>query len=117
MSAGARTSSTVDMEALHAQIDHLCRVMTTHAGAIELVRVDEHGVVEVRFVGMCQGCALKPVTLYGSIVPVLLEVPGVTDVRAQGVCLSEATVERARKMLGSGLAATTEFFERTAGRN
>lgn len=52
-------------------------------GDIELVDVDEHGVVRVRLVGACVGCPMSIMTLKAGIERILRErVPGVTDVEA-----------------------------------
>lgn len=55
-----------------------------HAGAVELVDVDEQsGVVQVRFQGACVGCSMSHVTLHNGIERILKErVPGVTAVQA-----------------------------------
>ncbi|PZN07305.1 MULTISPECIES: NifU family protein [Thermaerobacter] len=52
-------------------------------GDIELVDVDENGVVRVRLVGACVGCPMSIMTLKAGIERILRErVPGVTDVEA-----------------------------------
>lgn len=50
-------------------------------GDIELVDVNEEGVVFVRFLGACHGCAISSMTLKGLIESQLAEmVEGVTEV-------------------------------------
>ena len=88
-------TSVVDHELLTERVRQVSAVMRSHAGAIELVDVSPAGVVELRFTGMCQGCPFRPLTMYGTIIPALLAVPGVTDVRAPG----------ARDGAGRGLGA------------
>jgi len=52
-------------------------------GDIELVDVDENGVVRVRLVGACVGCPMSIMTLKAGIERILRErVPGVTEVEA-----------------------------------
>ncbi|EKP93999.1 MULTISPECIES: NifU family protein [Thermaerobacter] len=52
-------------------------------GDIELVDVDENGVVRVRLIGACVGCPMSIMTLKAGIERILRErVPGVTDVEA-----------------------------------
>jgi len=103
--------SGVDLDALREEVAHVCRIMQTHAGAIELVGVSDGGVVELRFVGMCQGCVARPMTLYGTVIPALMGVPGVTEVRAQGVRISDAAARRAAERLSSSLPATHAFID------
>jgi Fe-S cluster biogenesis protein NfuA len=83
------TPTTVDLTALEDAVERVCRLMRFHGGAIRLVGVSDDGDVEVRFEGMCQGCPIRPVTLYGTIMPAIAAVPGVSSVRARGVRLSE----------------------------
>jgi Fe-S cluster biogenesis protein NfuA len=94
-------ASTVDVAALDQQIEHVNRLMRSHAGAIEVVSVSAGGVLTVRFVAMCQGCPFRPVTLYAVVLPALEAVPGVTEVRAQGVRVSQEAAERAQAALGT----------------
>ena len=84
----------VDREALNDQLDLICRLMRTDAGAIELVDVNSDGVVTVRFLGMCTGCMMRPATLYSTIIPALMKVAGVTEVRAEGVRISAEAAAR-----------------------
>ena len=58
--------------------------LAMHRGNVELVGVDEEtGIVRVRFLGTCDGCALASLTLKMGIESVLVdEVPGVTEVVA-----------------------------------
>jgi Fe-S cluster biogenesis protein NfuA len=90
----------VDRAELDARIEQVNQLMKTHAGAIELADVSPSGVVTVRFVAMCQGCPFRAVTLLGTIVPAILELPGVTDVHALGVRVSEEAAERLRAAMG-----------------
>lgn len=90
----------VDRTTLEQRIRQVNAVMRSHAGAIELVGADPHGVVEVRFTGMCQGCPFRPLTMHGTIIPALLDVPGVTEVWAAGARISEFAQDRLRAALG-----------------
>jgi Fe-S cluster biogenesis protein NfuA len=94
------TVSSVDRDALRARLRQVCAVMRSHAGAVELVDVDEDGVVELRFTGMCQGCPFRPLTMHGTIIPALMAVAGVTEVRAPGGRISRHAAERLRAALG-----------------
>lgn len=90
----------VDLDALRVRLRQVCAVMRSHGGAIELADVDARGVVELRFTGMCQGCPFRPVTMHSTIVPALLAVPGVTEVRAPGARVSEHAERRLRAAFG-----------------
>lgn len=51
-------------------------------GDVELVSIDENGVVTVRMLGACAGCMSLDVTLKDGIEAILMEeVEGVTEVR------------------------------------
>lgn len=96
MSAPAETPThpTVDRELLQQRIEQVCRVMSAHAGGIELLDVSSNGAVRLRFNGMCTGCLFRPLTMQGTIEPALLEVPGVTTVEAAGARLSHEATTR-----------------------
>jgi Fe-S cluster biogenesis protein NfuA len=100
MSASA-TAESVDRAALDRRIDAVCRLMSAHAGAIELIDVSVQGAVRVRFTGMCTGCPFRPLTMRGTIGPALSEVPGVTAVHADGARISEEAAERLEFYLGA----------------
>ena len=52
-------------------------------GDIELIGVDEDGVVSIRFLGACIGCPSSEITLRDGIARNLRErIPAVTDVRS-----------------------------------
>ena len=52
-------------------------------GDIELIGVDEDGVVSIRFLGACIGCPSSEITLRAGIARNLRErIPAVTDVRS-----------------------------------
>ena len=63
-----------------------------HAGEASLVSV-EGGIVTLRFEGACRGCPLRPVTLLSLIRRPLLKIPGVLDVQAMGVRLTESILK------------------------
>lgn len=96
----AAVGESVDRDALQARIRQVCAVMRSHAGAIELVDVTPDGVVEVRFLGMCQGCQFRPLTMHATIIPALLAVPGVTEVSGAGARISEYAAQRLQAAIG-----------------
>lgn len=82
---------------LDAQVRPFLRL---HGGDCELLGVDA-GVVRIRFLLACTACRLRPLTLLAAIRPRLLELPGVVDVRAEGVGVSDAAVRRVDSALRS----------------
>jgi Fe-S cluster biogenesis protein NfuA len=76
-------------------------LLRTHGGSCEVVSVDD-GVVELEFLDACTGCRLRPFTLLGAIRPRLLGIAGVTEVRARGVGVSRAAVERFDRLARRG---------------
>jgi Fe-S cluster biogenesis protein NfuA len=90
----------IDHAALLARIDQVSAAIGAHAGAIELLAVNEAGTVRVRFTGMCTGCLFRPLTMIGTVEPALLGVPGVTAVEAAGTRISTEAATRMRHYLG-----------------
>lgn len=102
MTAPPAAIPPVDHAALEQRIDDVCRLMSAHAGAIELVEVSARGAVRVRFTGMCTGCMFRPLTMRGTVAPALSAIAGVTAVHADGARISEEAAERLRRYLGDG---------------
>ncbi len=100
MTAAPAAAPPIDRAALEQRIDEVCRLMSAHAGAIELVEVSSRGAVRVRFTGMCAGCLFRPLTMRGTIEPALRAVPGVSAVAADGARISEEAAERLRRYMG-----------------
>jgi Fe-S cluster biogenesis protein NfuA len=63
-----------------------------HGGEITLISVED-GVVTLRFEGACRGCPLRPVTLLWQIQRPLLKVPGIVNVQALGLKITESTLK------------------------
>jgi Fe-S cluster biogenesis protein NfuA len=101
MTALLAAAPPIDRAALERRIDEVCRLMSAHAGAIELVEVSATGAVRVRFTGMCVGCVLRPLTMRGTVVPALSEIHGVTAVHADGTRISEEAAARLAGYLGA----------------
>jgi Fe-S cluster biogenesis protein NfuA len=101
----AASGATLDRDRLEERLRLVCAVMRAHAGGVELVEVSAAGVVRLRFTGMCAGCAFRPLTMAGTIVPALMAVPGVTGARADGARISDEAARRMQRYLGdAGLA-------------
>jgi Fe-S cluster biogenesis protein NfuA len=93
-------TTPVDTALLERRIGQVRAVMRAHAGAIDLVEVTPAGVVRVRFTGMCAGCPFRPLTMRGTILPALSELPGVTGVEAAGARISDEAAARVQRYLG-----------------
>lgn len=64
-------------------LDKIRPQLEQDGGGVELVDVDDDGIVTVRLIGACSGCAMRTMTLKGGIERILKEyVPGVTEVVA-----------------------------------
>lgn len=90
--------SSVDKEAVIERVeqvlDQVVRpLLRVHGGSCDLLSI-EQGVVEIGFREACTGCKLRPFTLVGAIRPRLLSIPGVKEVRARGVGVSEHALRR-----------------------
>ena len=68
-------------EKVQAVIEKIRPMLQKDGGDVELVDVDDNGVVKVRLTGACAGCAMSQITLKQGIEKVLLnELPEVTKV-------------------------------------
>jgi Fe-S cluster biogenesis protein NfuA len=64
-------------------IDAIRPALQMDGGDIELVGVNEDGVVQVKLSGACDSCSISWLTLKGGVERILKErVPGVTSVEA-----------------------------------
>ncbi len=75
--------SQISKEAVEAALDEAREPLRQHGGNVELLGVNDEGVVLVKLVGACAGCASASVTLKEIIEKALKEkLPGVTRVEA-----------------------------------
>jgi Fe-S cluster biogenesis protein NfuA len=74
----------------------LSRVMRAHGGGLELTRAGPDA--EVRFTGMCAGCASRPLCLENLVAPALLALDTVTSVTAPGARADPAALDRFRSL-------------------
>jgi Fe-S cluster biogenesis protein NfuA len=88
----------LDRDALDHSLDSVRAMLRWHGGDIELCDVTTEGEVRIRFKAMCAGCQLRPFTLAAIVRPIILSVPGVTRVEAEGVRLSSIGDERLRDL-------------------
>ena len=70
-----------------------------HGGEVTLVSVED-GVAMLRFEGACRGCPLRPVTLLWQIRRPLLKIPGIVNVEAVGLRVTESTLKAFSRMAG-----------------
>lgn len=64
-------------------IDAIRPALQMDGGDIELVGVNEEGIVQVKLTGACDSCSISWLTLKGGVERILKErVPGVTAVEA-----------------------------------
>ena len=64
-------------------IDAIRPALQMDGGDIELVGINEEGVVQVKLTGACDSCSISWLTLKGGVERILKErVPGVTSVEA-----------------------------------
>jgi Fe-S cluster biogenesis protein NfuA len=64
-------------------IDAIRPALQMDGGDIELVGVNEEGIVQVRLTGACDSCSISWLTLKGGVERILKDrVPGVTAVEA-----------------------------------
>ncbi len=68
-------------EKVQAVIEKIRPMLQRDGGDVELVDVDDNGIVKVRLTGACAGCAMSQITLKKGIEKVLLnEIPEVKKV-------------------------------------
>jgi Fe-S cluster biogenesis protein NfuA len=65
-----------------------------HGGDVEILEITESGCVHLTFLDACRACTVRSVTYAVAIRERLLQVPGVSDVRMNGVNLGAAALER-----------------------
>ncbi|WP_026688479.1 NifU family protein [Alteribacter aurantiacus] len=73
-------AETTMEEQVQEVLDKLRPFLLRDGGDVELVDIDEDGVVKVRLMGACGSCPSSTITLKAGIERALLEeVPGVTE--------------------------------------
>jgi len=66
-------------------IDAIRPALQADGGDIELVGIDEAGVVRVNLVGACGTCPVSTMTLKAGVERIIMDrVPGITEVVAEG---------------------------------
>ena len=71
----------VDVELLRVVLDAVRPSLQADGGDVQLVDVDEEGVVTVQLHGACNGCPMSQMTLANGVERILKEhIPGITKV-------------------------------------
>jgi Fe-S cluster biogenesis protein NfuA len=64
-------------------LEHIRPYLQMDGGDVELVNVTEDGIVEVRLIGSCDTCALRPMTLRAGIERAIMhEVPEIKRIES-----------------------------------
>jgi Fe-S cluster biogenesis protein NfuA len=71
---------------VQAALDRVRPYLGAHAGGIEFLGVDEHGVAQLQLKGSCDGCAGSAATVHNAVERAVLEAaPEVVSVHVEGV--------------------------------
>jgi Fe-S cluster biogenesis protein NfuA len=71
---------------VQAALDRVRPYLGAHAGGIEFLGVDEHGVAQLQLKGNCDGCAGSAATVHNAVERAVLEAaPDVVSVHVEGV--------------------------------
>ena len=85
--------------AVQLRLDGAIRpLLQFHGGDVRIEKITRDGVVHLDYHGACRGCYLQAATHFVTVRMRLLEVPGVNDVVARGVRLSEESAGRIAKL-------------------
>jgi Fe-S cluster biogenesis protein NfuA len=77
---------------IQAALDRVRPYLGSHAGGIEFLGVDEHGVAQLRLQGSCDGCAGSAATVHTAVERAVLEAaPDVLRVEVEGVVEEKPT--------------------------
>jgi Fe-S cluster biogenesis protein NfuA len=64
-------------------LEHIRPYLQKDGGDVELVNVSEDGIVEVRLIGACDNCAMRPMTLRAGIERAIMhEVPEIKRIES-----------------------------------
>jgi Fe-S cluster biogenesis protein NfuA len=71
---------------VQAALDRVRPYLGSHAGGIEFIGVDDHGVAHLQLKGSCDGCAGSAATVHNAVERAVLDVaPEVLSVHVEGV--------------------------------
>ncbi len=70
-------------EKVEKALENIRPYLQADGGDVELVKVTEEGIVEVRLTGACKGCPMSQMTLRAGVERALIrEIPGIRRVEA-----------------------------------
>lgn len=70
-------------EKVEKALNNIRPYLQADGGDVELVKVSEEGIVEVRLTGACKGCPMSQMTLRAGVERALIrEIPGIRRVEA-----------------------------------
>lgn len=70
-------------EKVEKALENIRPYLQADGGDVELVKVTEEGIVEVRLTGACNGCPMSAMTLRAGVERALIrEIPGIRRVEA-----------------------------------
>jgi Fe-S cluster biogenesis protein NfuA len=75
------SDTTALYDAVDKALDEIRPYIHSHAGDVNIIDVNDAGVVKLQMVGTCHGCPMSMLTLRLGIERILIEkVPGVTEI-------------------------------------
>lgn len=83
--------------------------LRSHLGDAHILSISQEGDVVLRMEGFCSACPNRPLTYGGLIIPKIEAIPGVRSVAIDGLHLSEASLDRVRR-LGAGEVGAADAF-------
>ena len=99
--------SLPDRGALARRVASVNQFMSVHRGGLALVDVDDEGLVEVEYRGMCTGCTYRPICSETTVRPALLALEGVSSVAIRGGGVNtENRLRLARSLAGSHISGS-----------
>ncbi len=76
------TQGAIDREKVREVIDRIRPAIQADGGDVELVEIDDEGIVKLRLMGACAGCPMSMITLSAGIERTLKQaIPGVKGVQ------------------------------------
>jgi Fe-S cluster biogenesis protein NfuA len=104
---GAAGAPPPTPEVIEEAIDlEVRRFINGHAGDVHVASVSPEGDVHLSFVGACARCPQITATFAVAVLPTIRRVPGVRNVTADGVHVSDAALRRVALLLGSSRVRT-----------
>jgi Fe-S cluster biogenesis protein NfuA len=84
--------------AVQAALDEVRPRIHGHNGDVSIASVSPEGDVHLQFHDACIGCPFQPMTFGGALYDPVSAVPGVREVYLDGARVSQAALQRIRRM-------------------